>query len=149
MNDPRARRFHNLEQHLSSILAKIDIDTSNDGLRYSPANTRSHNPEQNAASMVVRTPAVEEYSPANTYSQTPDGGFLCTFPGCVVKSVFNSKARLEYAYALYSSWVFSPDRANLVFRDHQLQHFPKKFPCLTCDQVFERMECCRTQQHSG
>lgn len=47
------------------------------------------------------TPKVEEYSAANTYLQTPDGGFQCTYPGCVVKTIFDSQIKFEYAYILY------------------------------------------------
>lgn len=135
-NSARARHYHNLEQHVSSMIAQIEAPNS----------------EMPSSSMGARAPNVEAYSTSNTYLRTSEGGYQCTYPGCATNTSFNSKAKFEYAYALYSGWPFPPDRANLKRRNHQLQHFPKKFPCLACDQVFERMESCprhSTNQNGG
>lgn len=146
MNDhARAKHYHNLEKHVSSIMAQFEA----------PSREIS---SSSGCTMDARAPKAEEYSTSNTYLQTSDGGYQCTYPGCAVKTVFNSKTKFEYAYALCSGWPFTLvglfpwDRANLIRRNHQLQHFPKEFPCLACDQVFERMESCpshNTNQNGG
>lgn len=93
MNNARARHFHNLEQHVSSMIAQIEFGGTTNG---ESTNTRSCSSEQGPGA--ISTPKVEEYSSSNTYLVTPDGGYRCTYPGCAVKAVFSSKARFEYAY---------------------------------------------------
>ncbi|KAL0634135.1 hypothetical protein Q9L58_006942 [Maublancomyces gigas] len=106
-NPARARHFHNLTQHVDSMMAQIEAPSS----------------EMPSSSMEfeARAPKAKEYLTSNTYLLTPNGGYQCTYPGCAAKTIFISKIKFE---------------------NHQLQHFPKKFPCLACDQVFERMESC-------
>lgn len=90
-NPARARHFHNLTQHVDSMMAQIEAPSS----------------EMPSSSMEFEAgaPEAKEYLTSNTYLLTPNGGYQCTYPGCAAKTIFNSKIKFEYAYAFYSTLV--------------------------------------------